>query len=149
MQHRWMWRFVESRAPQLRGSRCLDWDGWYGGSVFSSICAEVDVLVYATPFGQVDNRPLYWAANKGRLSARRYQADAHSMARYLPNGVYGLVIANSVFEHLANPWLAMRNVAALLRPGGLLFWHTPSVYEMHGVPRDYVRAMAFESETIP
>jgi hypothetical protein len=53
MQHRWMWQFVDKYHKRLRGSRCLDWDGWYGGSVFRSICKEVDVLVYAKPFGQV------------------------------------------------------------------------------------------------
>ena len=61
------------------------------------------------------------------------------MSAYLDHSAYDLIIANSVFEHLHNPFLAMREAATLLKPGGLLFWHTPFVYPEHGVPRDFYR----------
>lgn len=32
--------------------RCLDWDGWYGGSIFASVCSEVDVIEFGTPYGR-------------------------------------------------------------------------------------------------
>lgn len=143
-QHMWMWRFVQSaRVQHLRGrGRCLDWDGWYGGSIFDSLCAEVDVIVYSPRgHGPIDPPVLKWASRnrRQRRAMRGFRADAHTMASVLPRGAYDLVIANSVFEHLREPDAAMREVAALLRPGGLLFWHTPFLFEEHGVPSDFWR----------
>ena len=141
LQHRLMWRFVDDeRFAQLRGrARCLDWDGWYGASIFASICREVDVISYAKPFGPVRPRMLAWSATKGRKADRWFHADAHSMSRVLPRAAYDLLILNSVFEHLRQPFDAMRECVRLLRPGGLLFLHTPAIYPMHGVPDDFVR----------
>lgn len=61
------------------------------------------------------------------------------MAEVVPHGVYDLVIANSVFEHLHQPFVAMSQIALVLKPGGALVWHTPLMYPFHGVPRDYFR----------
>ena len=149
-QHQFMWRFVDSHGPRLRARaesegrkvRCLDWDGWYGGSVFASVCGEVDVIEYGTPYGQVPPRELHWAERRGALATRWYRADTHSMSQLLDRGVYDLIIANSVFEHLHEPAVAMREVAEVLRPGGYLFWHTPFEFEEHGVPHDYYRYTA-------
>lgn len=140
LQHRFMWHFVDTYGPRLPPrARCLDWDGWYGGSVFASVCAEVDVIEYARPFGRVATKPLHWARDRGRRATRWFHADAHSMSEHLPAGAYDLVIANSVFEHLSQPFVAMREVTKLLRRGGLLFWHSPFEFEQHGVPFDYFR----------
>ena len=144
MQHTFMWQYVDalSKEHPSRG-RCLDWDGWYGGSIFRTLCDEVDVLIYAQPFGRAPQRSLPRAAGGAHPpKARWWYADAHSMASYLPNNAFDLIIANSVFEHIERPFVAMRQVYALLRPGGRLFWHTPFYYEMHGVPHDYYRYTA-------
>lgn len=154
MQHTFMWEFVDklqyntSRVRARSHSfRCLDWDGWYGGSIFKSVCSEVDVVVYEEPFGRVPTKPLpriggsaAGAARTNRLqTVRWWHADAHSFASILPHDAFDLVIANSVFEHIERPFEAMRQLYLLLRPGGRLFWHTPFYYEMHGVPNDYYR----------
>ena len=146
-QHAFMYEFVDSHGPRLRARakdeqrplRCLDWDGWYGGSVFASVCEEIDVIEFATPFGQMPPRRLKWSVSGLRMATRWYHADAHSMSRYLGRGVYDLVIANSVFEHLHDPFTAMAEVHTVLRRGGYLFWHTPFQFEEHGVPHDYFR----------
>lgn len=36
----------------------------------------------------------------------------------------------------------MAQVYQVLRPGGLLLWHTPFEYERHGVPNDFFRFTA-------
>lgn len=97
-----------------------------------------------TPFGRVPDRRLPAVpgfpreASRGK-TVRWWNLDAHDMARHLPRDAFDLVIANSVWEHLQRPFVAMRQVLAVLRPGGLVFWHTPFYYPMHGVPRDYHR----------
>ena len=116
-QHEFMWSFVAKYNSQLaHHTRCLDWDGWYGGSVFAAVCSEVDVIEYGKPFGRVAPKRLRWQARRQR-AARWYLADAHSMASYLDRGSYDLIIANSVFEHLHQPFVAMGEV------------HTPTGHE--------------------
>ena len=147
MQHMFMYEVVDSHGPRLRAQaqqeqrpvRCLDWDGWYGGSIFGDVCGEVDVIEYATPFGRQEPKRLHWTAGKVTTAKRWYHADAHTMADYLDNNAYDLVIANSVFEHLHRPFQAMLQVYKVLRPGGYLFWHTPFEFEEHGVPFDFFR----------
>ena len=73
--------------------------------------AQVDVIVYATPFGKVANKRLM---QKEQLSTRRYHADAHNMSAYLEREAYDLVIVNSVFEHLRDPFTAMREARRVL-----------------------------------
>ena len=69
MQHSFMWQYVSGDAGVRppRG-RCLDWDGWYGGSIFSSLCSEVDVLVYARVRASA-RRPTATAGHEQSLSA--------------------------------------------------------------------------------
>jgi hypothetical protein len=105
MQHAFMWQFVDGAGSRPPRGRCLDWDGWYGGSIFASLCAEVDVLVYAEPFGPGPTKPLPKGSSK---VVRWWHADAHTMSRVLPLAAFDLIIANSVFEHLEKPLLAMQ-----------------------------------------
>jgi SAM-dependent methyltransferase len=44
----------------------------------------------------------------------------------LPRGSFDLVVARYVLEHLREPRRAMQDLAALLRPGGLLFFAVPN-----------------------
>ena len=139
-QHEFMWSFVAKYRSQLsHHTRCLDWDGWYGGSVFAQVCSELDVIEYGKPFGRTTPKRLRWRADAKRRATRWYLADAHSMASHLDHDSYDLIIANSVFEHLHQPFVAMGEVVKLLKPGGFLFWHTPFEFEQHGVPADYFR----------
>lgn len=148
-QHAFMWRFVDEYGPKLRKrARCLDWDGWYVGSIFDSICAVKDVVEYARPLGRsVPVKPLKWAVD-GVVASHWYHADAHNMSEVLEHGVYDVVIANSVFEHLHQPFEAMKQIATVLRPGGYLFWHTPFEYERHGSPDDFFRYTTSGARTI-
>lgn len=110
-QHEFMWSFVANYKAQLsHHTRCLDWDGWYGGSVFSQVCTEVDVIEYGKPFGRTLPKRLRWKAKSTRQAARWYLADAHSMASYLEHNSYDLIIANSVFEHFLQPFVVMGEV---------------------------------------
>lgn len=142
LQHEFIQSFVNKYKDTHSGSRCLDWDGWYGGTLFADICDTVDVIEYRTPFGeQKYGKRLNSASSKRELKADHlYYADIHNMTKCgVPVGVYDIIIANSVFEHLYNPFIAIQEIEKVMKPNGLLFWHTPFMFEQHGVPHDYFR----------
>lgn len=63
----------------------------------------------------------------------------HDICAPLAEGLAGtadLVIAKHVFEHLLQPWQAVRNVHALLRPAGHFLVMTPFLVRVHEVPQD-------------
>jgi SAM-dependent methyltransferase len=48
-------------------------------------------------------------------------------------------VAVAVFEHLERPWIAAREVARVLKPGGRFFISTHQCYPIHGYPSDFFR----------
>ena len=52
---------------------------------------------------------------------------------------FDLVIAEQVFEHVLWPYRAVRNVWAMLRPGGVFLISTPFLIRRHDVPVDCSR----------
>lgn len=55
------------------------------------------------------------------------------------NERYDLIIADQVFEHLPWPYRAVKNVYAMLRPGGIFIVATPFLVRVHNVPLDCSR----------
>lgn len=52
---------------------------------------------------------------------------------------FDLIIADQVFEHLAYPYRAGRNVYSMLKPGGHFVISTPFLIRVHGCPYDFTR----------
>ena len=52
---------------------------------------------------------------------------------------YDIVFAKQVFEHLAYPYRAIKNVYAMLRPGGYFLTTTPFLFRIHASPIDCTR----------
>ena len=52
---------------------------------------------------------------------------------------YDVVVAEQVLEHVVDPWQAVRNMASLAKPGGLVVVTTPFLLRVHDVPKDYWR----------
>lgn len=49
------------------------------------------------------------------------------------------VLSVQVFEHVANPFEAIREVGRVLRPGGVLLLSVPHLSRLHELPHDYFR----------
>ena len=54
-------------------------------------------------------------------------------------GSCAVIYSNNVFEHLRKPWLAARNVLALLQSGGVCITVVPFAQRYHESPGDYFR----------
>mmetsp|Transcript_52629 Transcript_52629/g.87357 ORF Transcript_52629/g.87357 Transcript_52629/m.87357 type:complete len:168 (-) Transcript_52629:34-537(-) len=52
---------------------------------------------------------------------------------------FDLIMVPFVFEHVAQPFRAMRNLAYVLRSGGYIIWAAPMFQHYHGSPHDYFR----------
>jgi hypothetical protein len=52
---------------------------------------------------------------------------------------FGLVVCGALLEHVRNPFDAARNVTALIRPSGCLYYLGPWVWGYHAYPDDYWR----------
>lgn len=52
---------------------------------------------------------------------------------------FDAVFSVSVFEHISKPWKAARQIARLLKPGGICYTAAPFSYFYHGAPADYWR----------
>ena len=69
------------------------------------------------------------------------QPDYLSSADHLPfaDATFSVAVSQEVLEHLAEPQLALAELARVVRPGGLLYLQTPFIIGYHAAPADYWR----------
>jgi SAM-dependent methyltransferase len=65
-------------------------------------------------------------------------ADLHALPQDWANR-FNAVMAVAVFEHLERPWIAAREVARVLVPGGFCYISTHQTFPLHGYPSDFFR----------
>lgn len=58
------------------------------------------------------------------------------------DGAYGVVLSGQVIEHVPMPWLWMRELARICRPGGLVVTIAPVSWQYHEAPIDCWRIYA-------
>jgi SAM-dependent methyltransferase len=63
----------------------------------------------------------------------------------IPMGVNRIdcAVATETFEHCPEPALVMREILRVLKPGGLLFFTVPFIWDLHCVPHDEYRYTPF------
>lgn len=67
-------------------------------------------------------------------------ADLHRLP--FPNETFDAVFSIAVLEHCRRPWVAMRELRRVLRPGGHLLLSLPFMQPAHANPNDYFRFTA-------
>lgn len=63
--------------------------------------------------------------------------DAHLLSRYIPDESVDVVISNSVFEHLAAPWLVAEEISKVLKVGGHAIVETHFCFSEHELPWNF------------
>merc|ERR1711924_55295 len=75
-----------------------------------------------------------------KYGTRHYWGDlAHEDRLGIEPDTFDMVIVPFVFEHVAQPFVALKNLARVLRPGGFIIWSAPMFQQYHGSPHDYFR----------
>lgn len=71
-------------------------------------------------------------------------SDIHRLTERFEPESFDFVICTDVFEHIPRPWVAARELHAVLKPGGKLLLTTPFNFHLHGneVVRDFWRISA-------
>jgi SAM-dependent methyltransferase len=65
--------------------------------------------------------------------------DLPALRRKLGVAQFGLIVCAHVLEHVKQPWVAAKNIAHLLKPGGHVFVTVPWVQGYHEFPDDFWR----------
>lgn len=65
-------------------------------------------------------------------------ADAHALP--FADATFDFVFSLAVFEHLHSPWIAAREIARVLRPGGKAYTLCAFMQPLHGYPDHYFNA---------
>lgn len=111
---------LEHQQQGRAAPRVLDCGGGSGGlavplAAFGAVVTVVDVSVDALA---TLTRRAVEAGVSDRVTA--VQGDAEYLADLVPAGAFDLVLAHDVLEDVGNPELVLRQVAGVLRPGGVL-----------------------------
>ena len=72
---------------------------------------------------------------------RHPACDCAADARRLPfaSGVFDLAVSQETVEHVDDPFLAVREIVRVVRPGGKIYLQVPFVIGYHPGPEDYWR----------
>ena len=66
-------------------------------------------------------------------------ADLHNIHEIVGRDSFDAIFSPATLEHVQRPWVALRSMAQVLRPGGGLFIQTHQTFPLHGYPHDYFR----------
>ncbi|MCP9295553.1 MAG: class I SAM-dependent methyltransferase [Planktothrix agardhii LY1] len=65
--------------------------------------------------------------------------DAHKLSQYFGNQKFDAIFSISVFEHLAMPWIAAREISKIIEVGGITYHSSHFAWPLHEKPWDFWR----------
>lgn len=122
--------------------RCLEWDETFLlNRAFWDVCREgMDAFIYSEPDPKQPQMGKPGVQMHHGDTVRQYWGDLlHPEGLGIEPETFGLIVAPFVFEHVAQPFVGMRRLAEILRPGGYMLWSAPMFQHYHGAPHDYFR----------
>lgn len=108
-----------------------------GGSPFTKWLAK-----YKDLFAGTDYKTMDYDKNTGADVI----GDIHNIP--LASGTIDAIICHSVLEHVKYPQKAMEEMYRVLRPGGKMFFHVPSIYPYHARKGHYADYWRFFDDAI-
>jgi SAM-dependent methyltransferase len=127
---------------------------WYTSSAFYPSAAQIIPILKQTGRGKlldvgcgkmpfrkyIENQlEAYHGLDVERRSPQtRFLADAHNMGA-ITTAAYDTVISISSLEHMARPWIALREMRRVCRAGGRIVVCVPHFSRLHEEPHDYFR----------
>ena len=124
---------VQLNEHPMKDSNCMDWASRYVTN-FEGFCKSVYNYQYAP-----DNQRNITLATKGKMG--EIFGDLGSDMSHVPDRMFDLILCTQVFEHVPHWWIAMRNLADLVKPKGIVLFTAPSAYYTHHDPGDFWRFM--------
>lgn len=103
---------------------------------------EIDEFIHTLPISQMDALEISgWAhAQRGFRTYRAVQYPEFDVCTPAPLAPQvDVVFCEQVLEHTPDPWRAVRNIRAMLRPGGYAILSVPFMVRVHDEPGDYWR----------
>jgi 2-polyprenyl-3-methyl-5-hydroxy-6-metoxy-1,4-benzoquinol methylase len=105
--------------------------------------ADIDRRLDALPLAELDALEVSGILHGSRpwRSFRSIQYPDHDICDPMLDlgRQFDVVIAEQVLEHVRDPWQAMRNMARLCTPNGLVVVTTPFLVRRHPAPNDFWR----------
>lgn len=141
----------ESILGTLVGKNVLDFGSGAGRHAFWAFTLGADVVAVDLRFSELETAPLYFEAikDKGEADGVGFAVQASGLHLPFAPGIFDVVIASEVFEHIADHDVAVREIARVIKPGGVLAVSVPRFYpeavywllsdQYHNVPGGHIR----------
>lgn len=122
------------RYTKIRGKRYLDIGCAYGGYPIAFAAKGAEAVGI-----DINPRFLAFAADNvrdQRASVLLLERDVTKPDQIADLGQFDIITCNDLIEHVEDVATAFRNIASLLRPGGLLFMEIPNAWSVGQVLKD-------------
>jgi SAM-dependent methyltransferase len=77
------------------------------------------------------NFPNVYTIDQRDMGGVDFVGDIHELSSIVGENSFDTVICSEVFEHTKRPWIAIREIYKVLRPGGMFIGVGPLIHELH------------------